>query len=72
MVTEGHLQMVTEGQKVLPGNTTKYLSQMTQNFQVNFLGVSQNDQHIKDDPILKVSTQEPSTSSKYDLEDRGS
>ncbi len=28
-------------------------------------------QHVKDDPILQVSSQEPSTSSKYDFEDRG-
>ena len=28
-------------------------------------------QHIKDDPILQVSSQEPSSSSKYDFEDGG-
>jgi len=28
-------------------------------------------QHVKDDPILQISSQEPSASSKYDFEDRG-
>ena len=28
-------------------------------------------QHVKDDPILQVSSQEPSESSKYDFEDGG-
>ena len=28
-------------------------------------------QHVKDDPILQVSSQEPSVSSKYDFEDGG-
>ena len=27
--------------------------------------------HVKDDPILKVSSQEPAVSSKYDLKDGG-
>ena len=27
--------------------------------------------HVKDDPILQVSSQEPSASSKYDFEDGG-
>ena len=64
--------MVTEGQKVL----RKYLSQMKsylhKTFRITSWGSPKMIQHIKDDPILKVSTQEPSTSSKYDLEDRGS
>ena len=27
-------------------------------------------QHVKDDPILEISSQEPSSSSKYDFEKR--
>ena len=27
--------------------------------------------YVKDDPVLQVSSQEPSTSSKYDFEDGG-
>jgi hypothetical protein len=40
-------------------------------FRISFWGSLKLIQHIKDDPILQVSSQEPSASSKYDFEDRG-
>ena len=44
-------------------------SDIHETFRINSQGSSNMIQHIKDDPILKVSSQEPSVSSKYALED---
>ena len=61
--------------KVLPGNTAQSLSQMKsdlhETFRKSSWGSLKMIHHIKDDPILQVSGQEPSVSSKYDFEDRG-
>ena len=57
------------------GNTSPYLSQMKsdlhETFRITSWGSPKMNQHVKDDSILKVSSQEPSTSSKYDFEDGG-
>ena len=57
--------------KVLPGNTPQYLSQIKselhETFRISFWGYPKMIQHVKDDPILQVSSQEPSASSKYDF-----
>ena len=52
---------------VLPGNIPEYLSQMKsdlhETFRISSWGSPKMIQHVKDDPILKVS--------KYDFEDVG-
>jgi hypothetical protein len=57
------------------GNTPQYLSQMKselhETFRISSWGSTKMIQHVKDDPILQVSSQDPSASSKYDFEDRG-
>ncbi len=40
-------------------------------FRVSSWGSPKMIQHVKDDPILQVSSQEPSTSSKYGLQGQG-
>ena len=57
------------------GNTPQYLSQMKselhETFRICSWGSPEMVQHVKDNPVLQVSSQEPSTSSKYDFEDEG-
>ena len=60
---------------VLPGNTPQYLiqikSELHETFRISSLGSPKMIQYVKDDPILQVTSQEPSASSKYDLKDGG-
>ena len=48
---------------VLPGNTPQYLSQIksefNQTFRISSWGSLKMIQHVKDDPIFQVSSQEP-------------
>ena len=46
-------------------------SDLHETFRVSSWGSPEMIQHVKDDPILQVSSQEPSTSSKYGLRGRG-
>ena len=52
-----------------------YLNQMKSDLHKTFMKCSRGSpkmiQHVKDDPILQVSSQEPSPSYKYDFEDGG-
>ena len=53
----------------------QYLSQLKsdlqETFRISSWGSPEMVQHVKDDPVLQVSSQEPSMSSKYDFEDGG-
>ena len=46
-------------------------SDLHETFRISFWVSPKMTQHVKDDPILQVSSQEPSASSKYDFEDGG-
>jgi hypothetical protein len=44
-------------------------SELHETFRISSWGSFKLIQHVKDDPILQVSSQEPPASSKYDFED---
>ena len=46
-------------------------SDLHETFGISSWGSPKLIQQVKDDPILQVSSQEPSASSKYDFEDGG-
>ena len=46
-------------------------SDLHETFRICSWGSPKMIQHVKDDPILEVSSQEPSASSKYDFKDGG-
>ena len=46
-------------------------SELHETFRISSWESPKMIQHVKDDPILQVSSQEHSAASKYDFEDKG-